>query len=45
MESNKNDLKNYFKNRNRLTDFKIKLMVTKGEGLVGGINVEFGINI
>ena len=32
----------YLQNRNRLTDFKNKLMATKGEG--GRINEEFGIN-
>ena len=35
---------NYFKNRNRYTNFKNKLMVTKGETWRGGISQEFGIN-
>lgn len=36
----------YLRNRNRLKDFKIKLMVvTEGETYGGGINEEFGINI
>ena len=29
---------------NRLTDIENKLMVTKGERVRGGINLEFGIN-
>ena len=36
---------NYLKNRNRLTEFENKFMVTKGERLEDGINQEFRINI
>ena len=36
---------NLLQNRNRLTDIENKLMVTKGDGGVGEINKEFGINI
>ena len=36
---------NLFTKQNRLTDFKIKLTVTKGEMWRGRINEEFGINI
>ena len=32
-------------NRNRLTDLENKLMVTRGEGLGGGIVREFGIDM
>ena len=34
----------YLQNRNRLTDIKDKLMVTKGDRGGGGINLEFGIS-
>ena len=36
---------NYLQNRNRLTDIKNKLTVTKGEMWRGGINQELGMNI
>ena len=35
----------YVQNTNRLTDIENKLMVTKGERWVGGINQEFGIKM
>ena len=37
----------YSQNRNKLTDFEIKLMFTKGKtmGRGGGINEEDGINV
>ena len=35
----------YLQNRNRLTEFENKLMVTKGKRWGAGINQEFGINI
>ena len=36
---------NLLQNRNRLTDFKIRLMVTKGETWQEGINWEIAIYI
>ena len=36
---------NYLQSRKRLTDFKNKFMVTKGEKWDAGINQEFEINI
>ena len=43
MESNKKQYKRtYSQNRNRLKDFKTKLMVTEGEALRGGIDCEVG---
>ena len=39
----KNDTNELIQNRNKLTDIKNKLMVTKGEKW-GGINLKFGIN-
>ena len=38
-------IKTNLQNRNTLTDFKDKLMGTKGERWENGINKEFGINI
>ena len=35
----------YLQNRNRLTDLENELMVTRGEGLEGGIVKEFGFDM
>ena len=46
MESNKKWYqRTYSQNRNSLKDFKIKLMVTKGEKLGGGTKWEVGTDI
>ena len=42
VESNKNDKKDIYKIRNNLTDFKIKLMVSKGETMGGGVEGQIG---
>ena len=42
METNRNDIKEFIF-KTKLTDFKIKFMVTKGEILRGRINWEEGL--